>query len=83
MLRRYLESASNPEERRFRADFESSIRGGYWLTDREAKGWLGPATLHESGDPLPRNGWLFAEKLKNVTPIIGEEDAKTPVHTSY
>lgn len=63
VLHRYLESLSSPDDQRFRTDFESSIRGGYLLTDHEAKGWLGPATLKEPEDPIPRNAWLFVERL--------------------
>lgn len=61
VLRRYLAPAATEEDRRFRAEFESAIRGGYLLTERGAKGWLGPATFEALDSPIPREPWLFVD----------------------
>ncbi len=63
-LHRYLTgSEDREEERAFKKDFESTVRGGYELGQSQMNGWLGPVGGQRVGQANSEVQWIFQDTL--------------------
>ena len=61
-LHRYLTASHDVEDRRFKKEFESTVRGGFYLDLEQVVGWLGPVGGQRIGQSNSDVDWLFLEK---------------------
>ena len=61
-LHRYLRESDDKETKQFKREFESMVRGGFYLDHERVAGWLGPVDGQRIGQEKSDIDWIFQEK---------------------